>query len=135
MIPSTEEVVFMEGNKVKSGGEHLRVELFGSIEPLHSAAFNHQLQNQLSEFDKLYAINDGAIGSPGHQFDRMEFARIVAHALIDDKSNDSNIPITSMQTKTKFQCSSINCKMEITTDSKFGNDAAPVTSLPFYEPN
>jgi hypothetical protein len=114
--------------------ENLRVELFGNVRTHQSPAFNHHLQHQLQEFDRLYQIHGGHIGSPGHQFDRMEFARIVSEGMLNDfKHNDGTF--TMLETETSFNCASISCEMNIKTKTTFGNDAAPVSSMPFYEPN
>lgn len=114
--------------------EHLRVELFGNVRTHQSAAFNHQLQQQLQEFDKLYQTHGGKIGSPGHQFDRMIFAEIVSKGIIKSfEGNDGYI--TFMESNTEFNCGSLPLKMNIKTKTTFGDDAAPVSSMPFYEPN
>jgi hypothetical protein len=119
---------------MKNDGERLRVELFGNVKTAQSAALNYQLQGHLKCFDEQYEIQGGRIGSLGHQRDRMEFARIASESLIDCALNLGD-RIGELESTTKYHCTGIPVKITVTTQTKFGDDISPASSMPFYEPN
>jgi hypothetical protein len=100
--------------------EWFKVEFFGNIKPEHSSVLNHHLFEQLKEFDKLYAQANGPkIGSPRHQFERQEFARIVCAALIDYSGKAPPTRIREFETETKYLCKFINQEFAIKTQRTY----------------
>lgn len=98
--------------------ESIRVEFFGKVNPACSEVVNHQLKEQLKEFDSIYMRNGGKIGSPDHQADREEFARIVSIGLIKEFGHSQG-RFGEIETYTEYKCLTLNLYLSIKTKSHF----------------
>lgn len=108
--------------------ETLKAEFFGCTRPHQSAAVNYQLATCLKLFDEEYQ-KSGRLGSLGHHFDRIEFARFVTQLILDDLENMGDV-ISKMETEVSFSCSHIPVMIDITSKTKFGDDVNNAPAFP-----